>query len=146
MPRKRTIKRRVGGSETQTKQEIQTKQEKKTKRVRIHSPSNTIQIIEPRSSIRESNPTYEECTGRNYPCMFKGAIIDNRQEIQDYLDMLREKNASTGYKSRIAHKTDIFSKLRKTGKYAKKIPQEFRLYNIETGEIFDMRNFNGNSK
>lgn len=73
-----------------------------------------------------------------FPCIFRGVKFDSKEEWDDYMHILLEKQSMSGNKK--LYKKKILDDLAKIGKKAKKIPPEYRLYNVQTGEIHDLRN------
>jgi hypothetical protein len=117
---------------------------KQKKRVRINSPRNEIRsysLGSDEKKWKQGSPSKrgEKCGKGIYPCMYRGVVFENREEWNDYASNLLSRNSSTGYRPVSSHRKSTMSALSKKGKSAKRIPEEFRLYNIETGEIFDMR-------
>lgn len=120
------------------------------KRVRINSPRNETRIYSLESdekTFKRGSPSKrgEKCGQGKYPCVYRGVIFENREEWNEYAENMISRNASTGYIPVSSHRRSIMSSLSKKGKMAKRIPEEFRLYNIETGEIFDMRDLDPES-
>jgi len=135
MPKKSSIRRK-------------SKSNSPTRRVRFNSPANTTRKYSLNSSERKEKRDSPKgrlrpC-GENgpFPCTYSGARFDNIQELNEFFRMRREKNASTNYRNVSAYRLAITSQLHKQGKYKKKIPEEFRIYNTQTGEVFDMRDLN----
>lgn len=114
------------------------------KRVRINSPRNETRVYSLESdekTWKRGSPSKrgEKCGQGKYPCVYRGVIFENREEWNEYAENTISRNASTGYIPVSSYRKSIISSLSKKGKSAKRIPEEFRLYNIETGEIFDLR-------
>ena len=120
------------------------------KRVRIHSPNNQIKTYSLESEEKKwkqgsPSKTGIKCGNGIFPCIYKGVVFENAFEWNDYMDNKILRNETTGFKSVSSHKNSIMSILSKKGKIAKQIPEEWRLYNIQTGEIYDIRDLNPNS-
>lgn len=116
----------------------------KTKKVRIHSSENKVRIFHENSDEKRlkkvSSPKKGiECGQGVYPCVYRGVTFENEKEWRNYSDNRITRNASTGHRAVHAHKQTTLRELARKGKSAKRIPEEFRLYNVQTGEIFDMR-------
>lgn len=116
----------------------------KTKRVTIHSPKNEMRLYDLDSA--EINAKYtpkhlkmEKCGKGIYPCSLRDVIFENEEEWNDYLESLRTRNVTTGHKSVSSHRRSIMRSLALQGKTSRRIPEEWRLYNVKTGEIIDMR-------
>jgi hypothetical protein len=123
---------------------------KNNKKVRINSPKNQIKVYSLGSEEikwKQKSPLKKEdyCENGNFPCLYKGVVFENIDEWNDYIKNRYTRNESTGYKSIDSHKRSIISSLSKKGKLAKKIPEEWRLYNNQTGEVYDIRDLNPDS-
>lgn len=117
---------------------------KARKRVSIHSPRNETRVYSLGSQEKkwkQSSPSKRgpPCGSGNYPCVYRGVVFENRDEWDEYVENKISRNATTGYIPISSHRRSIMSSLAKKGKSAKRIPQEWRLYDLETGEIYDMR-------
>lgn len=124
---------------------------KKTRRVRIHSNHETRHYeldsneknMKRISSSRTSH--LPKCGTGLYPCVKRSTIFENKAEWDDYLENEITRNISTGHKSVSAHRKSVMTHLSKKGKTAKLVPEEWRLYNVTTGEIIDMRSLDPKS-
>lgn len=119
---------------------------KKTRRVRISSTHQVkhynLDSDEKRMKRESSSPRKSRlpnCDHGKFPCVKRGVIFDTEEEWNDYLENQITRNISTGHRSISAHRKSVLSHLSRQGKTAKFIPSEWRLYNINTGEIIDMR-------
>lgn len=113
------------------------------KKVRMNSPKNIVKEYsldseekKYKSSKIPSNIT-TKCGSGRFPCKYRNTVFQNGQEWKDYLNIINNRNTKNTGLSR----QTVMSELSKKGKSAKKIPPEYRLYNIQTGEIFDLRDF-----
>lgn len=117
---------------------------KARKHVRINSPRNETRVYSLGSEekrLKQGSPSKRgnPCGNGIYPCVYRGVIFENRDEWNDFIENMSTRNASTGYRPISSHRRSTMSALSKKGKSAKSIPEEWRLYNLETGEIYDMR-------
>lgn len=129
-------------SKSPSKRRTEGKSSNKTRRVRIHSPANETRIYVPGSEEKKMSPKRvprNRCGNDVYPCTNRGAVFETEEEWKEYQQLLRERNKTTGYKSARLHKSNMMMEFVRKGILAKKIPPEWRLYNIQTGEIFDLR-------
>jgi hypothetical protein len=109
---------------------------------RLFSIDSDEEILRKTSPLKRGTP----CGLGIYPCVFRGVIFENDDEWRDYMANKVISNRSTNYKSPREHSRAIMRGLSRPNKIAKKVPAEFRLYNIETGEIFDLRDTNVQSQ
>lgn len=136
---------RSNKSRSSSRKSIKRSSFNKTKRVKFHSPKNEIKLYELDSAekrMKVDSPKHlnvANCGKDIYPCHLRGVVFENKAEWEDYLENLRARNVTTGHKPVSLHRKSIMSNLSRQGKSSKRIPPEFRLYNIETGEITDMR-------
>lgn len=86
------------------------------KRVKINTPENEIYEFSLGSSEKEwkqNTPIrgIPKCnkpkSPDDFPCKKKRTIFKNQREYNKYLDLLEERNETTGYKSRSEHYDDI---------------------------------------
>jgi hypothetical protein len=112
-------------------------------RVRINTAENKTRKYSLSSSERNEKKAaikrqyIEPCaTKQGYPCMLRGAVIENEEELHDFIEMNAHKSGKVIQK----HLNDTRNELFRQGKYAKRIPPEYRLYDINTGKIYDLRN------
>ncbi len=76
-----------------------------------------------------------------FPCVHKGVVFDDEEEWNDYTTNLRTRNKGTlrtASRTPASHKNTMRLKLSSQGKWAKRIPTEQRLYDLDTGEIHDI--------
>jgi hypothetical protein len=88
---------------------------------------------------KKSKTTYRglPCGLGKFPCIHKDVIFENQNDWDDFMENIKSKNK--GKLPIRTHRILTMSSLSKIGKRGKKIPEEFRLYNVDTGEIFDLR-------
>jgi hypothetical protein len=123
---------------------------KANRRVRIRSPKNQIReysLGSEEKRWKQGSPSKRGviCGSGIFPCVYRGVVFEDASEWDEYKENMISRNESTGYRSISSHKRSTMSALSKKGKSAKKIPEDFRLYNNQTGEIFDMRNLDPDS-
>lgn len=123
---------------------------KGNRKVRIHSPKNQIHTYnlgsdETRMKMASPIADAPDCGKGIFPCSYRDVIFENADEWNEYVENAHSRNRSTGYKSKSAHRREIMKRLSKTGKSAKRIPEEWRLYDVHTGEIHDMRDLDPKS-
>jgi hypothetical protein len=120
---------------------------KARKHVRINSPRNETRVYslgseEKRwkqgSPSKRGNP----CGNGIYPCVYRGVVFENKDEWNEHVENTISRNATTGHIPISSHRRSIMSSLYKKGKTAKRIPKEYRLYDLETGEVHDIRTYN----
>ncbi len=114
------------------------------KRVRIYSPKNETRLYSLGSEekiFKKGSPPKNgiPCGTGRFPCKYRGVIFENIDEWNDYDENLKTKNKSIGKRSVSLHKRSVMRTLSKKGKLAKIIPEEWRLYDTQTGDIYDMR-------
>jgi len=119
-----------------------SKKNKKT--VKMNSPHKTIieyDLDNDEKQMKRGSPkkTGVECGNDVYPCVYKGTEFETKEEWDDYMLSTHTKNKSTGYRSIDEHDRVTILSLKKKGKLARKIPQESRLYDEVTGNIYDKR-------
>jgi hypothetical protein len=119
------------------------------KRVRIYSPKNETRLYSLGSEekrLKQSSPPKNgiPCGTGRFPCKYRGVIFENIDEWKDYDENLKTKNKSIGKSSVSLHRRSIMRSLSKQGKSAKIIPQEWRLYDTQTGDVYDMRDVDPN--
>ena len=123
---------------------------KANRRVRIHSPKNQIRecsLGSEEKRWKQGSPSKRgaTCGSGIFPCVYRGVVFEDAAEWEDYRENTISRNVSTGHRSISSHRKSTMSALSKKGKSSKKIPQEFRLYNNQTGEIYDMRDLDPDS-
>lgn len=114
---------------------------KTKRRVRIHSPANERIILSNDSDkveYRKSGPLavldkLPQCDGRKFPCVSYGITFENITDLTQYLQL---KNKNRGVK-----RADVIEQVCRTGKYRQYIPQENRLYDLDTGKIYDVASY-----
>ena len=73
-----------------------------------------------------------------FPCKFNGLIFYDVEDMEEYFtDNNDNKNASR--KEFFLRNSDTKRKLMKEWMYAKKIPSEYRIYDTNSGKIYDIR-------
>ena len=94
----------------------------KQKQVKLNTPENIVKEYTLWTSEREyklNNPQIiiPTCALKNprFPCKKNQTVFNNEQEYNEYLDLRKIKNASTGYKSRRKHYDEINSTLNSQG-------------------------------
>jgi hypothetical protein len=85
----------------------------------------------------KSVPDCDDTDG--YPCKYNDTVFNNQEEYEEYMAMKKERNASTGHKSRSSHYSEMKEHFKKTGSTARKIPKEDRLHDPYTGKIYDKK-------
>ena len=95
---------------------------KKPKQVKLNTPENIVKEYTLGTSEREyklNNPQIiiPTCALKNpkFPCKKNQTVFNNEQEYNEYLDLRKIKNVSTGYKSRRKHYDEINSALNSQG-------------------------------
>jgi hypothetical protein len=119
---------------------------KARKHVRINSPRNETRVYSLGSEekrLKQGSPSKRgpPCGKGVFPCVYRGVIFDE-EEWNDHIVNMSTRNASTGYRPISSHRRSVMSSLYKQGKTAKRIPKEYRLYDLETGEVHDIRSYN----
>lgn len=117
------------------------------KRVHFSSPNNSIQLFEKELPVSSVNSIfrfqrhYPDCKETTkFPCTYRTAVFDTKEEWDDYQTNKHLKNKSTGFKTVSSHRRHIKSTLHRNGdSFNKRIPNEWRIYNIDTGSIVDGR-------
>ena len=83
-------------------------------------------------------PRLKECDKKlEFPCTFRGARLDNMEELKDFIEMNAHKSDALVNK----HLNETRNRLFAEGTYAKRIPKEYRLYSHDTGKIYDIRDY-----
>ncbi len=123
---------------------------KARKHVRIHSPRNETRVYSLGSQEKkwkQGSPSKRgpSCDTGIFPCVYRGVVFENIDEWNEHVENMVSKNSSRGYMPISSHRRTVMSSLAKKGKSAKRIPQEWRLYDLETGEIYDMRSLDQKS-
>ena len=153
MPSPRSSSRRSskssskGSSKSSSKGSSSSKKAKTRKQVRIHSPLNQTRNYSLSSTEKAHKKTmqrYKNCPAYpefdDFPCVKAYSVFDNMAEYEEHKDLLGLRN-----NSRVSSINSHYLKTRKKhvseGKYSRKIPHEFRVYNKDTGEIHDIRFF-----
>lgn len=111
----------------------------KKKKVRIYSPNNQVKTYDldsdEKKSKRSTSAVGRPCTSGVFPCVYRGVEFENKGEWDEYKANSITRNRGVSYN----HKRNVITSLFREGKLARKIPPEWRLYNIQTGEIIDLR-------
>ncbi len=113
------------------------------KSVRINSPQNQIReysLGSDEKTWKKGSPSKRgpTCGSGVFPCVYRGVVFENSDEWNDHIENSRTKNASTGFKSKRSHRLRTMLDLFKKGKSARRIPPYRRLYDMDTGEVFDV--------
>lgn len=114
------------------------KEKKKKGNVKFNSPANQVMILSNDSDklnarLSEKVSKIEklpQCNGNNFPCSYGVMTFDNMKEFADY-HQLKTKNRGTA-------RNDVVRQIKLAGKYRQYIPQENRLYDLDTGNIYDV--------
>jgi hypothetical protein len=127
-------------------EKIRNGSKKNKKTVRIHSPHNTVlkyDLDSEEKQMKRGSPktTNVKCGYKNnvYPCVYQETVFGSKEEWDDYILSTHDRNKSTGYRSIHEHDRLTVASLKKKGKFARRIPKEYRIYNEVTGEIYDNR-------
>ena len=117
---------------------------KPTLKVRIKTEHNKTKSYSLGSSEKREKiealkkPRLKECTAElEFPCIFRGATIENKQELQEFFELNAHKSSKAVQK----HLNDMRNKMFEEGTYARRIPPEFRLYSHNTGNVYDVRDY-----
>ena len=118
---------------------------KARKHVRINSPRNETRVYSLGSEekrLKQGSPSKRgpPCGKGVFPCVYRGVIFDE-EEWNEHIVNMSTRNASTGYRPISSHRRSVMSSLYRQGKTAKRIPKEFRLYDLETGDVHDIRTY-----
>jgi len=141
-------KNKTGGTITKTNKPKSimkphtTNNEKKKQIIRLHLQKNKTKTYsldsEEKRNKRYSLPDLPRCDKINiYPCKYKNTVFDNSDEYEEYMELKKNRNANTGYKSRTSHYSEMHKQLKNTGSVGKKIPTENRLHDPYSGKIYD---------
>ena len=113
-------------------------------KVRIKTEHNKIRSYSIDSAEKKEKiealkrPNLKECTAElDFPCMFRGAVIENKEELAEFIEMNAHKSSKAVQK----HLNEMRKKMFEEGTYAKRIPKEFRLYSHNTGNVYDIRDY-----
>lgn len=113
-------------------------------KVRIKTEHNEIRSYSIDSAEKKEKiealkrPNLKECTPElDFPCMFRGAVIENKEELAEFIEMNAHKSSKAVQK----HLNEMRKKMFEEGTYAKRIPKEFRLYSHNTGNVYDIRDY-----
>ena len=120
---------------------------KTKKRVKIVSAKNQIREFEIDSAERKMKQSHKKhfpfCFSDNgqpfkFPCKYKNIVFNDAEDMQGFFEEYDIKRASEDTNAKM-RKTKTILDLVKKGKYMKKIPPAYRLYDVDSGEIYDMR-------
>lgn len=146
MPSSRSSSKRSSKSSSR-KSSSSSKKAKTRKQVKIHTPLNQVRIYR-LSSTEKANkrhtsryracPKYPE--EDDFPCSKAYTVFENMHEYEQHKDDfgLRGNSKAASIKG---HYLQMREKISTEGKLARKIPQEYRLYDTDTGEVHDLRYF-----
>jgi len=146
MPRPKSSSKRSSKSSLKSSPSS-SKKAKTRKRVRIQSPLNQVRLYS-LSSTEKANkrhtsryracPKYPE--EDDFPCSKAYTVFENMHEYEQHKDDfgLRGNSKKTSVRSHYSQMRDRFAT---EGKNARKIPQEYRIYDKDTGAVYDIRHF-----
>lgn len=109
-------------------------------KVRFHSPANERVELSNDSEKRKYRKPEKDikpedlphCDGHNFPCIKGNITFDNMKDLNEYL-YLKDLN-----RSKLIDRKLVVKKIKSEGKYRQYIPQENRLYDLDTGKIYDV--------
>jgi hypothetical protein len=146
MPSPRSSSKRSSKSSSR-RSSSSSKKAKTRKRVRINSPLNQVHAYS-LSSTEKANkkyasryracPKYPEAD--DFPCSKAYTVFENMHEYEQHKDDfgLRDNSKRASVRS---HYSQMRERFATEGKLARKIPQEYRLYDKDTGAVHDLRFF-----
>jgi len=149
MPSPRSSSRRSSKSSSKSlsRRSSSSKKAKTRKRVRINSPLNQLHAYS-LSSTEKANKRhiarYKACPKYpeedDFPCSKAYTVFENMREYEQHKDDfgLRDHSKRASVRS---HYSQMKGKFALEGKLARKIPQEYRLYDTDTGAVHDLRFF-----
>ena len=115
--------------------------QKKKQLIRINLRNNKTKLYtldsQEKSYKKYSSPDLPICDNNIYPCKCENTIFDNSEDYQEYMELKKNRNISTHYKTRKIHYSEIYKYLKNAGSLGKSIPKENRLYDPYTGKIYD---------
>jgi hypothetical protein len=128
-----------------------TRKNYKKKQVKIYSPKNEIRQYSLNSSEKrekrrtKSNVVYRRCKRYpeldEFPCQINNTVFQNMGEFEEFNNLLREKRLTPGYINPKIYRDSMVSQMKRQGTYKRSIPSEERLYDIDTGIIYDLRDY-----
>jgi len=149
MPSPRSSSRRSSksSSKSSSTRSSSSKKAKTRKRVRINSPLNQVRAYT-LSSTEKANKRhthrYKACPKYpeedDFPCSKAYAVFENMKDYEQHKDDFGLRDHSKRQSIR-SHYSQMRGKFALEGKLARKIPQEYRLYDTDTGAVHDLRFF-----
>jgi hypothetical protein len=92
------------------------------KKVKFNSPQNkthkySVTSEEKKSKLVDKNKSIKKCKTvpqdkSDFPCRFRNTIFNDENEYNEYIELLKERNRMTNYKSRAEHYNNIDVMLR----------------------------------
>jgi hypothetical protein len=146
MPSPRSSSRRSSKSSSR-RSSSSSKKAKTRKRVRINSPLNQVHAysLSPTEKANKRHTArYKACPKYpeedDFPCSKAYTVFENMHEYEQHKDdfELRDHSKRASIRS---HYSQMKGKFALEGKLARKIPQEYRLYDTDTGAVHDIRHF-----
>ena len=98
-----------------------------------HLSNDSGKVAYRKSSKKSALDKLPNCNGRNFPCLYYGLTVDNDKYLTKY------KNLKT--RNRGFTRADVVEHLKTIGKYKQYIPKEHRLYDLDTGEMYDVSSY-----
>jgi len=134
-------------SKSSSRRSSSSKKAKTRKQVRINSPLNKVHAYS-LSSTEKANKRhtsrYKACPKYpeedDFPCSKAYTVFENMHEYEQHKDDFGLRDHSKR-KSVRSHYSQMREKFATEGKIAIKIPQEYRLYDKDTGAVHDLRFF-----
>jgi hypothetical protein len=109
------------------------------KSVREYAPEHTPDML--LKSTPMCNPPQRP---KKYPCRIKNSIFENIEEFNEYARDVSDtiiNRRRKGLPSVSSHYKTMKNKLKESGSYRKKVPEEYRFYDEDSGRIVDVRLF-----
>lgn len=149
MPSPRSSSRRSSKSSSRKSSSSSKKSNSKTrKRVRINSPLNQVRLYSlsstEKANKKKDTSRYKVCPkypeDDDFPCSKAYTVFENMHEYEQHKDDfgLRDYSKRASVKG---HYSQMRERFATEGKIARKIPQEYRLYDKDTGAVHDIRHF-----
>ena len=148
MPSSRSSSKKSSKSSSK-KSSSSSKKTKTRKHVRINSPLNQLRLYTlsstEKANKKKGTPRYKVCPKYpeedDFPCSKAYTVFENMHEYEQHKDDfgLRDHSKRASVRS---HYSQMREKFATEGQIARKIPQEYRLYDADTGEVHDLRFFN----
>lgn len=100
----------------------------------VHKLSNDSGKVAYRKSSKKSAlDKLPNCNGRNFPCLYYGLTVDSAEYLAEYKYL---KTRNRGFT-----RADVVEHLKTIGKYKQYIPKEHRLYDLDTGKMYDVSSY-----